>query len=277
MDYKYSFYSIFYQKIESLKFSNYIYNNELKMKKYRIDTQKDTLKYLDKNKNKFKSTTKRYENNTVVHSRLLTNCVKVGVVGMDTLEAVAYFQNKLNKKFAFLVMANSSNPGGGYKSGSPAQEESICRRTNLIQCITSVKYPIPEFGGLYIKNINIIRDQETKKYEYFNEPIISDCILSCAYSNPLIKDGQMEKKYRKNTMIKIRAMFNILLENSNTNIILGAYGCGSFGNEPKDMANIFKEVISEYKYRFENIIFAIIKDQWINNYNTFNEIFGSYD
>ncbi|AYV80934.1 MAG: hypothetical protein Harvfovirus10_32 [Harvfovirus sp.] len=247
------------------------------MKKYRINIQRDTLKYLEKNKNKFNSVVKRYETNNVIQGKIFNSCVRVGVVGMDTLEAVGYFQEMMKRKFAFLIMANSSNPGGGYKLASPAQEESIARRTNLIPCITSVKYPIPEFGALYIKNISIIRDLETKKYSYLDKPIISDCVLSSAYSNPLIKDGVMEKKYRRNTMIKIRAMFNILLENSNTNIILSAYGCGAYGNDPVDMANIFKEVISEYKYRFENIIFAIVKDQWSKNYSTFNEMFGSFE
>ncbi|AYV77726.1 MAG: hypothetical protein Edafosvirus1_57 [Edafosvirus sp.] len=246
------------------------------MKKQRISVQAETLKYVEKNKSKLKSAVKKYTACTTQNTIPDLKEVKtnIEVVGMDTLGATIYFQEKLKKKFAFLVMANPTNPGGGYKDGSPAQEESICRRTNLVQCINSVKYPIPEFGGIYIRDIHIIRDHEKNKYEFFKSPYVSNCVLCCAYSNPLTKNDKLETKYRNNTKLKIEAMFNILLENGNTNIILSAFGCGAFGNPPKDMAEIFLEVINSenYKNKFENIIFAIIKDAWFANYATFTDV-----
>lgn len=62
---------------------------------------------------------------------------------------------------------NSANsPGGGYRSGSGAQEESLCRRSDLWQRLENsfpsgidvpldirqkIKYPLPEFGGAYCR------------------------------------------------------------------------------------------------------------------------------
>jgi uncharacterized protein (TIGR02452 family) len=52
-------------------------------------------------------------------------------------------------------MASRSNPGGGYRKGSGAQEENLFRRTNLFHCMDDPykifpekdwEYPLPEYG-----------------------------------------------------------------------------------------------------------------------------------
>lgn len=76
-------------------------------------------------------------------------------------------------------MASMSNPGGGYRKGSNAQEENLFRRTNLFQCIDDPyqmdqkrewSYPLPEFGGLYIKDAVVFRDSEENGYAFFKHP-----------------------------------------------------------------------------------------------------------
>ena len=56
-------------------------------------------------------------------------------------------------------------------------------------------------------------------------------------------------------------------------IILGAHGCGAFNNGPKIVAKAYKDVIAEYKNRFENIVFAIpIINGKSKNYDAFKKV-----
>ena len=64
---------------------------------------------------------------------------------------------------AVLVLASSGNPGGGYMDGAGAQEENLCRRSSLWQCLADPFhvdkerkwiYPIPEFGAIYSPKVS---------------------------------------------------------------------------------------------------------------------------
>ena len=203
-----------------------------------------------------------------------TFTTNITVVSHDTLEAVI---NSGLINVGFLVFANATNPGGAYAEGTPAQEESICRRTNLVSCFSRMNYPIPEFGSFYVKNLGIIRDTEKNNYNYFDSIITVDCVLSAAYHGPPIDDeDKLCDGYRARTRVKIEQILNAFLENGNYNIVLGAFGCGAFGNPVGDIANIFKEVLSskQYEGRFENVIFAVLKDVGGQNYKTFVEVFS---
>ena len=65
---------------------------------------------------------------------------------------------------AVLVLASAYNPGGGYMEGAGAQEENLCRRSSLWQCLVDPFrvgkdrewiYPIPEFGAIYSPKVRI--------------------------------------------------------------------------------------------------------------------------
>ena len=55
-------------------------------------------------------------------------------------------------------------------------------------------------------------------------------------------------------------------------LILGAYGCGVFGQDPKEVAAIFKDELE--KFAFKEAVFAIIKSDRDNNYEAFEGVFG---
>ena len=54
-------------------------------------------------------------------------------------------------------------------------------------------------------------------------------------------------------------------------IILGAFGCGVFGNDPKLIASLFMDICKKYGGHYENIVFAIPPDI---NYKIFKQIFN---
>ncbi|MFX0102148.1 MAG: TIGR02452 family protein [Candidatus Hodarchaeota archaeon] len=247
-------------------------------KMQRIAVQRETLLYLERNKHKFDSSKTRklpfMEFNPAWKTFPSTN---IEVLPMDTLEAVVHLQEKHDARFSFLVFANAYHPGGGYKNGASAQEESICRRTNLVPCINTVRYPIPEFGCIHIKNLYIIRDTEERNYEYFKEPHVCNCILAAAYNHPpLLDETHILPEYRVKTRRKIHGFLNCLLANGDTNMVLGAFGCGAFANPPEDIAHLFVEILNStnYKNRFENVYFAVIATKWKRNYQIFKRKIG---
>lgn len=61
---------------------------------------------------------------------------------------------------------------------------------------------------------------------------------------------------------KVLATLRVFKNHETKVLILGAFGCGEFGNDPQMVAKIFKQVLdrSEFKGVFEEIYFDIMKN-----------------
>lgn len=79
--------------------------------------------------------------------------------------------------------------------------------------------------------------------------------------------------YQTTMFEKMDALFRAALENKCDNIILGAWGCGVFKNDPREVAKIFNVTTFVYRKYFKNIFFAVINDKNSvdNNYKIFSE------
>lgn len=203
---------------------------------------------------------------------------------------------------AVLNMANRHMPGGGVLRGSGAQEENICRRSNLFQSLYSYHpisksfgfdenkrfhYPMNEdFGGIYSKNIVVFRNSEDKKYSFLDKPFMIDVISVAAINRPeLTENGKFKNFVEKREKNKIRTILNIALDNGNDSLVLGAFGCGAFRTPPYEMARCFYEVLKEKKYtnKFKKIVFAILDDHNSHkehnpegNYAPFKKMFSNF-
>jgi len=170
-------------------------------------------------------------------------------------------------------MASASHPGGGYRKGAGAQEENLHRRTNLFQCLEdpyqlvnrSWSYPLPQFGGIYVRDAIVICSSENEGYAFLPQPQKMSFIGSFAYKDPPTEtnsQGQLvlSKKIAKDMKKKIHAIFEIALSNNHDSIVLSAFGCGAYGNPPNHIAELFKDVIQEFRGHFKCIIFSILDD-----------------
>jgi uncharacterized protein (TIGR02452 family) len=70
-------------------------------------------------------------------------------------------------------------------------------------------------------------------------------------------------------------IIKIAIENHVDNLVLGAWGCGVFGNDPKDVSNWFKRLLFEngYIHCFKNVSFGVY-DRQGSNYETFLDTFS---
>ena len=170
-----------------------------------------------------------------------------------TLDAVDHaYQTYPNCRIAILNFANGKYPGGGYLTGAIAQEEDLCRRipelyTSLLYS-SKKKHSCYSFGActksryssiLLTPNMLIKRD---KDLTFINNPEKWKSVSVISAAAPNIRSNQYYNHIKmKETVDNI---FNTACYYNNDKIlILGAWGCGAFGNDPTGIANLFKNAI----------------------------------
>lgn len=184
------------------------------------------------------------------------NETRIYVQNIDTFDKVAEF----GPKGVCLNMASSTTRGGGVLHGSRAQEECLCRRSDLYLSLSEVNYPLPTFGGVYSPGVTVFKDSN---YERLDNPFTTNVISLSALKHPkLTEDGMIERKYLWILKEKIRAILRIAILHNHSKIVLGAFGCGAYKCPAKHVAQIFKKVLQEPEFAtsFEEICFAIIED-----------------
>ena len=268
---------------------------DLKRGFYTVPDGKSTVKFND---SKLRRDSWMYTDNELKGSIIREDrCefkTKVYVENKDTfLKAI-----EMGPKAVILNMASSRNPGGGVAKGSRAQEEDLCRRSNLLVSLYSFtdkgkswfgcgnrdfKYPIPTFGGIYSPKVTIYKDTD---YNTYTTPYYTNVISVAAMIKPDFDPITLmiPKKQAYIMKRKIRSIFRVALLHGHTKLVLGAFGCGAFANPPKHVALMFKEVLEETEFNnvFEEICFAILDDNNTGkahnpegNYKPFVDLFGT--
>ena len=181
---------------------------------------------------------------------------------------------------AMLNLADLYTPGGLVEYGSGAQEENLCRRSNLVLSLYQFsaarvqqypdlglvchqeQYPMDErFGGIYSGIVTFFRGTEQLGSMLEDEPVNIPVISVAALSGPRIgADGMMLPEETAITLEKMRTIFRIGLLQGHDSLVLSAMGCGAFANPPAHIAKLFHQVIleEEFRNRFRLIDFAIL-------------------
>ncbi|MBI5346875.1 MAG: TIGR02452 family protein [Chlamydiae bacterium] len=191
----------------------------------------------------------------IKHPQIPVHSLTLKVLNMDSLEASELLQKK-GYKTAVLNMANATHPGGGYATGAGAQEESIhrqCPTLDLGQASTLEKmggnYHIPDEGCLVTLEVPQLRDSEAKGYRLREEAeIVTHDIISAAAINLQNRDEPIRKISKREialTKQKIRSILRAAIDSGHNAIVLSAFGCGAFKNDPNDMAVFFSDVLNE--------------------------------
>ncbi|WP_378176787.1 TIGR02452 family protein [Aquimarina sp. SS2-1] len=166
-----------------------------------------------------------------------------------------------------LNFASAKNPGGGFFNGAQAQEESIARSSGLYPCQLSaiefyethraMKSCMYTDGMIYSPKVPILRKDNG---ELFDSPILSSIITSAAVNAGVVKRFEKDKIGDIEHIMKKRIDKLLMLSviNQHKTLILGAWGCGVFQNDPKMIANLFAELLKgKYTEAFEKVVFAI--------------------
>ena len=194
---------------------------------------------------------------------------KILVVPDSTFAAAR--KNLQYGKTAVLNFANPQYPGGGVSKGAVAQEECLCRCSNLYLCLSAPnifedyyfyhkKYTNHLFSDrlIYTKDVVVFKDESEVPALLPRDEWFFVDVITCAapYIAKIDIDNASLKSLFKS---RIKNIFEAAINNGVEVIILGAFGCGAFKNPPEVVAEAFHEVIDENRYadNFRKIVFAI--------------------
>ena len=210
---------------------------------------------------------------------------------LRSFEAAAQY---IGKRTAVLNFASATNPGGGVEKGASAQEECLCRVSTLYPCLVDQKMrasfytPHRKNGNalhnddiIYTPKVLIIKDDD---HNMLATPFLVD-VISCAAPNlrekpnnaynsgdgnkVQISDNELLALHEK----RARKIFASAIANGVEVLILGAFGCGAFQNDPHIVAQAYKNVLPDFAHYFHTIEFAIFCNaKNIENYQVFLSI-----
>lgn len=202
----------------------------------------------------------------------------ITVENIDTVGAI-YRYRPTSWRVAALNFASFKHPGGQFLNGSNAQEEALCHVSNLYNILLGV---INEYYSVNKKMLNNSLYQDKSIYSpdvIFDNGsgIILKCdIITCAAPNKRSAQkyhGVSEGDVNTALISRIDHVLTVARLQSVDTLILGAFGCGVFGNDPYEVATIFKTFLNTtYKNCFDKVVFAIPGGK---NFEAFVEVFNN--
>lgn len=180
----------------------------------------------------------------------------------DTLD-VAYKYSLCDQcKPLVLNMADDCFPGGNVALGSGAQEESIFRRTNISRTLDIRSlYPIKSDEAIYSARVTVFKQSEKQNFALYEHPFKVDFVSCPGLRKPHLTDtGHLTEEQFIMLTRKIELICQIADVNGHDVLVMGALGCGAWGNPPHDVARAFKQVLDKIKGSFRIVAFAILPD-----------------
>ncbi|WP_153555576.1 TIGR02452 family protein [Roseimaritima sediminicola] len=203
---------------------------------------------------------------------------QVVVINQTTLKAARELTERGDRPLA-LNFANGVEPGGGFLRGATAQEETLCRSSALYT--TLVADPMYAFHrsndpaassdwAILSPNVPVFRDDAGMELD---QPWRLSFLTCAAPYAPTIGRRDAEPMLRN----RIHRVLSIAQAYEYESLVLGAWGCGVFANDPRQTALDFRAALEgEFAGTFGQVVFAIA--DWSDNrrfLRPFCEVFSS--
>ena len=190
---------------------------------------------------------------------------EISVVNQDSVGALIGLPDDAGK-VAILNFASYKNPGGMFMKGSIAQEEALCHESNLYNILFDKRIqdmfytPNQKRLNRALYNDNLLY---TPNVQFFRGTSrrVADVITAAAPNKGAAQKYQnvSNKECDDAMRSRIRHILFAAIEEGVETIILGAYGCGVFKNDPKTVAQIFKEELVGCPFK---AVFAVPGDKF---------------
>jgi uncharacterized protein (TIGR02452 family) len=203
---------------------------------------------------------------------------RLEVVRQDSFDAAQGMSKPLVLNFA-----NAHCPGGGFKLGASSQEESLCRRSSLYLSLRSAGAakmyrsnnlhlrPLESNWMVLSPSVCVFRDSGGR---LLRQPYVVSVISVPAPNLRGLGFFASRHSVRAGLLTKIRIMLAEAHRHQYRELVLGAWGCGAFGNNPEMVAECFRlELLAHGWIRhFDKIVFAIKENPRSRNYAQFNNV-----
>ncbi|MCP3141462.1 TIGR02452 family protein [Pyxidicoccus xibeiensis] len=167
---------------------------------------------------------------------------------------------------AALNFASAKNPGGGFLGGAKAQEEDLARCSALYACLLTQRdyYDINRAEQsllytdhiIYSPDVPFFRDED---FSLLERPFCVSLITAPAPNAGAAARNTPELLPRVPGVLQARArkVLQVAAHQGHRTLVLGAWGCGAFRNDPGDAAEAFAQALDQFPGAFDRVVFAV--------------------
>jgi len=169
-----------------------------------------------------------------------------------------------------LNFASAKNPGGGFLKGSQAQEESLARASAIYSCLhqdrVEIFYKENSQDKTCLYTHNIIYSPKVPVFKDDNDVLLDEPYCCSFITAPAVNASHAVERVgvdrvRTTMLERIDRVLGIVAGQGHKVVVLGAWGCGVFGNTVQEVAKYFRDYLNvtdaKYKNTFSHIFFAI--------------------
>lgn len=193
------------------------------------------------------------------------------VTGESSLAAARRMtREKPGAPVAVLNFASARNPGGGYLNGAQAQEEALCRCSALYATLLRApeyyehhraeRDPFYTDRVIHSPDVPVFRDDGGR---LLGEPFTVGFLTSPAPNAGVIQRRTPELADRVPAALATRAerVLETAAAHGYRRLVLGAWGCGVFRNDPAVVAGAFRALLTgdgRFARHFDEIVFGVL-------------------
>jgi len=177
------------------------------------------------------------------------------------------FEEGLNR-IAALNFASAKNPGGGFIRGAKAQEEDLARCSALYPCLMRQPgyYEANRSFDSLLYTDHIIYSPDVPFFRGDSLALLERPYLLSIITAPAPNAGEYlrregEGRARVHEALERRAAMVLAVAQARGHriLVLGAWGCGVFRNEPREVAAVFRRWLEHPRFSgaFERVVFAV--------------------
>lgn len=173
-----------------------------------------------------------------------------------------------NASVAVLNFASARNPGGGYVRGAKAQEEALCRASALYETLLEAPeyYEIHRAEAstfytdrvIHSPGVPVFRDD---RGNLLDTPFRAGFLTSPAPNAGTIRRQEPHREPEIPAALARRAelVLEVAALHGYRALVLGAWGCGVFRNDPAQVAEAFRALLTgRFAGAFERVVFGIL-------------------
>jgi uncharacterized protein (TIGR02452 family) len=190
---------------------------------------------------------------------------RIEVVNASTLEAARALTDK-GHRVAALNFASAKNPGGGFLKGARAQEESLARASGLYAMLLgdpmydhhrARKDPMYTTWVIYSPDVPVFRLDEGQLLE---EPYLCSFLTSPAMNVGALRHRDRRRdEIRRVMQERVERVLAVAALHRHEVLVLGAWGCGVFRNDPEQIAELFHSALAgHFRGAFTHVVFAVL-------------------
>jgi uncharacterized protein (TIGR02452 family) len=188
------------------------------------------------------------------------------VTGESSLEAA----RRIAEPVAVLNFASARNPGGGFLNGARAQEEALCRASALYTCLLRAREfydhhrahrdPFYTDRVIHSPAVPVFRDD---RGGLLDEPYTAGFLTAAAPNAGVVLRTAPERAAELPRAIAVRAerVLETAVAHGYRRLVLGAWGCGVFRNDPAQVAGAFRTLLGpggRFAGAFQHVVFGIL-------------------